>query len=74
MRDWKQLAKDAAREPVKVTDEAAETLVVLTEAEFSRLKDLAWDRLALAMKRLTAEAASSGLTEDKLDKLLADES
>ena len=73
LRDWRKLASDAAREPVKVTDDTVGSLVVLTEAEFARLKGFAWDRVYSAMDQLGKQAAASGLTEQKLDELLADE-
>ena len=74
LSDWRKLARDAAREPIKVTDDAAGTLVVLTEAEFARLKGIAWSRLLGAMDRLAQEADASGLDQAKLDELLVDES
>ncbi len=73
-RDWRRLAADASREPVVVTGGAEGAMVVMSEAEFQRLKGKAWDRLTAAMDRMAAEAAASGLTEEKLEELLADES
>ena len=73
-RDWRKLANEVAREPVRVTGAGEAAIVVMSEAEFDRLKGQAWTRLFSAMDRLSAEAKASGLTEDKLDELLADES
>ena len=72
--DWRKLADDIRREPVKVVGEAACAMVVMSEAEYQKLVGQAWDRLFASMDRLAAEAQASGLTEEKLDELLADES
>lgn len=42
--------------------------------QYARLRGAAWDALAKTMDRLSTEAAGRGLTEDKLEALLSDES
>ena len=72
--DWRQLARDTRREPVKVVGEGDCTMVILSEAEYERIKGQGWDRLSHSMDRLSTEAEASGLSEEKLAELLADES
>ena len=60
--------------PVRVVSEAEGAVVVMSEAEYAKLRGLAWDRLLALMDQLSAQAQASGLTEEKLEELLADES
>ena len=73
LSDWHKLAGDTRREPVKVVGEPEGTMIVMSEAEFMKIKGQSWDRLLASMDRLAAEAHASGLTQQKLDELLADE-
>ncbi len=70
-RDWRALADKTRREPVKVVGAPANAMVVMSEADYERLKGQAWDRVVAAMDRIADEAKASGLTEEKLDALLA---
>ena len=72
--DWRKLASDARQQPLKIIGTQQETMIVMSEAEFQRMRGAAWDRLFSSMDRLAAEAKASGLTEEELDRLLADES
>ena len=45
----------------------------MSEAQYQRLQGLAWDRLAATVESMREEAASKGLTEERLAALLADE-
>ncbi len=72
--DWRKLVESIRREPVRVESGIEGAMVVMSETEYQKLKGLAWDRLLASMDRMAAEAATSGLTEAKLDELLADES
>jgi hypothetical protein len=73
-KDWRKLAHDTRSAPIRVVGEAEGAMVVMSEGEYARLRGLAWDNLFTAMDRLAVEAEASGLTEEKLDELLADES
>ncbi len=42
--------------------------------QYARLRGAAWKALTRTMDRLSAEASDRGLTEDKLEALLSDES
>jgi PHD/YefM family antitoxin component YafN of YafNO toxin-antitoxin module len=72
--DVTRLAAEAAREPVAVISDAQERLVVMSEERYRRLTGEAWSDLFAAMDRLGREAQARGLTEEKLEELLADES
>ena len=48
--------------------------MVMSMEQYQRLRGAAWARLTATMDSLGAEAASRGLTEAKLEALLADES
>ena len=73
-RNWRKLADDTRREPVKVVGEPECAMIVMSEAEYLKIKGQAWVRLFASMDRLAVEAQASGLTQEKLDALLADES
>ena len=68
-RNWRKLAGDIGRAPVKFVGEAEGAMVVMTEAEYQKLKGQAWDLLTASMDQLAGEAAATGLTEAKLDEL-----
>ena len=72
--DWRALVGDASAGPVKVVSDDNASMIVMSEAEFERLKGGAWTRLFAAMDKMSSEAAAAGLTEEKLAELLADES
>ena len=66
---------DAAREaPVRIAGEDGTVCVAMSLERYERLREAAWDRLAVSIDNLRKEAAANGLTEAKLEALLADES
>ncbi len=66
---------DAARKaPVRLAGDDGTVCVVMSLEQYERLRGNAWDRLAESMDALSREAATNGLTEEKLEALLADES
>lgn len=71
-RDWQKIAGEAARQPVRVAGDDTNSVVVVSEAEFERLKGQSWDRLFSSLDRMSAEAARAGLDEIRLRDLLAD--
>ncbi len=72
--DWRKLADTIRHQPVRVVGGTEGAMVVMSEAEYQKLMGQAWDRLLASMDRLSEEAKASGLTEEKLEELLADES
>ena len=69
------LLLDAAQKaPVRVTKHGRPVGIVMSIEQYARLRGAAWEALAETMDRLSAEAAARGLTDEKLDELLADES
>jgi PHD/YefM family antitoxin component YafN of YafNO toxin-antitoxin module len=72
-RDWRKVAAQAEREPVKVVGEGESSLVVLSEAQYARLKGAARERLKASLRRLHDEAAASGLSASAIEALIADE-
>jgi PHD/YefM family antitoxin component YafN of YafNO toxin-antitoxin module len=73
-RDWQRIAGEAARQPIRVAGDDANSVVVVSEAEFERLKGQAWDRLFSTLDRMSSEAKAADLTDQKLRDLLIDES
>ena len=73
-RNWRNVASEAERAPVRVHVDGLPDMVILSEAEFEKFRRHIGDRLIETMDRLGAEAKRKGLTEAKLDELLADES
>ena len=64
----------AQREPVKVTRRGRTVGVMVSVDEYEAMKHFYADRLAHSMDRAGQEAIEKGLTEEKLEALLADES
>ncbi|MCB1885052.1 MAG: type II toxin-antitoxin system Phd/YefM family antitoxin [Geminicoccaceae bacterium] len=71
---FEQPLDDAQREPVTVTRRGCPAAVVLSVEDFERMRGVAWERLARTIQDLRTEAAANGLTEEKLEELLAAES
>ena len=76
----RRLIEAAWSAPVLVLDNGEPAAVVLSPSEFARLEEgdrirrEAKARLRKTMSAAQAEAAKKGLTEEDLDRLLADES
>ena len=69
-----QLLDAAQRTPVSVTKNGRAVTVMLSTELYDQLRGSAWERLATTMDAMGQEASASGLTDAKLDALLADES
>ena len=61
----------AQREPVMIRRQNRDTAVVLSPAEYNRLRGLNVAELNELCRRVSERAAARGLTEKKLAKLLA---
>jgi PHD/YefM family antitoxin component YafN of YafNO toxin-antitoxin module len=76
----RRLIEAARSAPVLVLDDGEPAAVVLSPSEFARLEEgdriqrEAKARLRKTMSLAQAEAAEKGLTEEDLERLLADES
>ena len=65
---------DAAQSaPVRVTKKGRAVGVVMSIEHYERLRGVAWAQLSATMDRMGAAASANGLTDAKLDVLLADE-
>lgn len=69
-----QLIEAAQRQPVVVTKQGRPAVVVMSTHEYESYQKQASDRLVNLMRDMHAQAKQRGLTEAKLDELLADES
>lgn len=69
-----QLLEAAQRAPVTVTKKGRPTAVVLSVADYERMRGAGWQRLLDTLTRAREEAAGRGLTDELLDELLVDES
>ena len=66
---------DAAQSgPVRVTKNGRAVGVMMSVQQYERLRGAAWERLTATLDGLGEEALSKGLTEARLEALLADES
>lgn len=66
---------DAAQgAPVRVTKQGRPVGVLMSVQHYERLRGAAWERLAETMDAMSAQASAAGLTEEKLEQLLSDES
>ena len=62
------------RAPVTVTKKGRPAAVVLSIEDYQRMRGQGWQRLLDTMATVRGEAAERGLTEERLEELLADES
>ena len=69
-----QVIDAAQREPVTVTRQGRASVVMVSAEEYERRQQRAWRNLLAVMEETGGYAAKQGLTEDKLDELLADDS
>ena len=60
--------------PVRVTKKGRAVGVMMSMQQYERLRGAAWERLTVTMDTLGKEASASGLTDARLEALLADES
>ncbi len=68
-----QLIDAAQRGPVTVTKKGRPVTVMLSIEDFERMRGNTCNRLLNTIQRMHEEALDRGLTEGKLEKLLADE-
>jgi len=69
-----QLIDAAQRQPVTVTKQGRPSVVVMSMVDYQRRKKYAWKNLLNIMEETGSDAAGQGLTAEKLEQLLADES
>lgn len=69
-----QLIDAAQRQPVTVTKQGRPSVVVMSVQDYERRKKHAWQRVMEVMDQTGEFAARQGLTPEKLEHLLADES
>jgi prevent-host-death family protein len=67
------LIDEAQREPIVIQRQERDVAVILSMAEFDRIRARNVAAFLEASKAVAAEAKASGLTEEKLASLLADE-
>lgn len=63
----------AQREPVTIRRQSREVAVVLSPGEYDRLRALNLSELERFCDTVGARAAERGLTEDRLEEILADD-
>ena len=68
-----QLLDAAQRSPVRVTKKGRAVTVMLSMQLYDQLRGSAWERLTSTMDAMGEEASARGLTDARLDALLADE-
>ena len=73
VKDFESLVKEAAQRPVKVTTNGDSHLIIMSEAEFARFTGASRRQLKDALDRVHREVAASGLSEDEIEKLLAED-
>ena len=73
-RDWPSVAAEARHAPVRVSDKDGLDLVILSHEDYERIRGVIGQNLKEAMDIMGRTAEARGLTEEKLEELLADES
>jgi prevent-host-death family protein len=69
-----QLIEAAQREPVTVTKQGRQSVVVMSLAQYERRKHRAWKNLLRVADETGRTANEAGLNDEKLERLLDDES
>jgi len=69
-----QLLDAAQRTPVSVTKNGRAVTVMLSTELYDQLRGATWEHLAATMDAMGAEATAKGLTDAKLEALLAEDS
>lgn len=69
-----QLIDAAQRQPVTVTKQGRPSIIVMSVEDYQRRKNRAWKNLLKVMQGTGDNATRRGLTQKKLERLLADES
>ena len=69
-----QLIEAAQRQPVTLTKQGRPAIVVMSIHDFESYQKQAGHRLLDVMSRMQSQAKESGMTEEVLEGLLADES
>jgi prevent-host-death family protein len=64
----------AQKEPVRVTRRGRTVGIMVSESDYEAMREYYTNRLLHTMDRVGARARQQGLTEEKLDALLSDES
>lgn len=67
------ILEDAQRAPVVITRQDRDIAVVLSMADYERLRDGNIQALLELRKQVANEAAANGLTDDRMNELLADD-
>ncbi len=68
-----QLLDAAQSAPVRLTKKGRPVGVVMSMEQYERLRGAAWARLIETMDRLGTEASARGLTDKRLNALLAND-
>jgi prevent-host-death family protein len=68
-----ELLDAAQREPVMIRRQKRDVAVVMSPQQYDRLRGLNLAELDRLAQRVSARAKRRGLTEEKLEKLLADQ-
>lgn len=71
---WEKLAAEAQRQPIRVEGAGVPEVIVMSAVQYEHIRDNAKARLLALMADMRREAGAKGLTEEKLNELLADES
>ena len=69
-----ELLDVAQRSPVRITRNGRAVTVMLSMQLYDQLRGSAWEGLTSTMDAMGEEASARGLTDDRLDALLASES
>jgi prevent-host-death family protein len=69
-----QLIEAAQRQPITVTKQGRPAVVVMSTHDYESYRQQAGDKLLGVMDHMQSQAQERGLTEEALNKLLADES
>lgn len=69
-----ELLDKAQRQPVQVTRHGRVVGVMISAEDYEAMRRFYADRLMASMDSLAVRAAATGLTEERLAELLADES
>lgn len=68
-----QFLDAAQRAPVRVTKNGRPVGVLMSEAQYQRLRGAAWERLQATVETMRQQASDAGLSDEVLEDLLRDD-
>ncbi len=73
LKDWQKLAEEAQREPLHVVGEGVPEAILLSRAQYDRMRGAGRAKLQTSLQRLHDEVRASGFSEQEIEDLIRDD-